>query len=716
MKAVRLGISACAFFFCSVWNLAQVSGSIATVDSGGALRQVFAHREDVFLAVGSLAAPCRSAEYLPDGKYYFQVTDPSGKRLLSTDPVAERAVTVKSGVISSYDGTTHTTDGRTVCDSLAVSLMPFADAGSRKAAYVLWMTPTARFEGNPSTVDPVCGDRCFHGFRPEFSRAFAFRVEDKKACDPTFCVSGVKFEDRNGNGLRETDEPGLAGVEIRVENENGLLLPALTAADGTYQICGLTPGDAFRVSEAVPFGYLQTAPRDRQVGKRVIARDFAYVLEACDRDVSGLDFGNRLIPGAIGGTKFEDLNANGVRDPGEPGLAGVVIALTPTDFQPPAVPRRTTDAAGNFLFTDVPPGNYRLSEAVPPGFTQTAPATGTIAVALPPGGSSLGNLFGNFRGILTGTISGFKFNDLNGNGVRDPGEPGMAGVRILLDPCASPGPCGPPPLVAVTGADGSFTFSDVRFGTYDVSETVPSGFRQTAPPPPGTYSVKLNIGEGSVTGLLFGNQALPATISGTKFNDLNGNGQRDPGEPGMPGVTIVLGSPLPTGTPIRTVTDASGNFSFTNVPAGSYILSEVAPSGFVQTAPPAPGTINVTVSSGQTVSGLLFGNRAAPATGSISGTKILDLNANGIVDGIDRPYEGIVMVLTDSSGVERRGTSGADGTFTFSNLPPGTYQLNEVLPPNFFQTFPGTPVAPKGYTITLAPGQNATGYLFLNKC
>jgi hypothetical protein len=86
------------------------------------------------------------------------------------------------------------------------------------------------------------------------------------------------------------------------------------------------------------------------------------------------------------------------------------------------------------------------------------------------------------------------------------------------------------------------------------------------------------------------------------------------------------------------------------------------------------------------------------------------------VDGIDRPFEGIVIVLTDSSGVKRQVTTGPDGKFSFSGLPAGTYNLSEIIPPGFAQTFPGTPDAPKSYTITLAPGQNATSFLFLNKC
>ena len=378
MRSARLGFAGCALFLCFAAGHGQVSreqvrglsgsrppsatrgreiawrsesgaqaspvpvfGSIATVAAGSPAspEQVFGRRQDVFLAGGPVSTtsgcplvgpPCLFAQYLPDGKYYFQVTDPSGTELLSTDPVAERAVTVQGGVIFSYDGSTHATDGRTAFGSLAVGLMPFDDAGSRKAAYVAWLTPAENFDGSVTAVDSICGAGCFHGFRPELSRAVGFRVEDKKSCEPTFCVSGVKFADANGNGSPDSGEAGLEGVEIRVANESGVLLEGISGPDGSFRICGLTDSGAYRVSETVPFGYTPTGPTDRDVSRYVFARSGAYIIQLCQADIAGLDFGNKLIPNAIGGFKFEDLNANGARDPGEPGLAGVTILLTPS--------------------------------------------------------------------------------------------------------------------------------------------------------------------------------------------------------------------------------------------------------------------------------------------------------------------------------------------------------------------------------------------------
>ncbi|HLN30001.1 MAG TPA: PKD domain-containing protein [Gemmataceae bacterium] len=79
-----------------------------------------------------------------------------------------------------------------------------------------------------------------------------------------------------------------------------------------------------------------------------------------------------------------------------------------------------------------------------------------------------------------------------------------------------------------------------------------------------------------------------STISGQVFDDLNNNGVQNPGEPGMAGVTVYLDlnrdGHLDPGDP-STVTDSNGNYSFTDLTAGSYLVEEVTPQGFSRTLP-----------------------------------------------------------------------------------------------------------------------------------
>ena len=94
---------------------------MTTVTAEGVPQGAFDSIEAVFLGAGPTEAPCPAWDYLSDGLYYFQVTDPTGLELLSTDSVAERAVMVRGGVLSSYEGTTHATGEVSACGSRAVS-------------------------------------------------------------------------------------------------------------------------------------------------------------------------------------------------------------------------------------------------------------------------------------------------------------------------------------------------------------------------------------------------------------------------------------------------------------------------------------------------------------------------------------------------------------------------------------------------------------------
>lgn len=101
------------------------------------------------------------------------------------------------------------------------------------------------------------------------------------------------------------------------------------------------------------------------------------------------------------------------------------------------------------------------------------------------------------------------------------------------------------------------------------------------------------------------NLFTPVTISGQKFDDLNGNGAKDSGEPGLDGVTINLDKDANGSVDATTTTSGGGNYSFTVTSAGAYRIREVVPVGYVQTtANPA----DITASSGVNVTGVDFGN------------------------------------------------------------------------------------------------------------
>jgi hypothetical protein len=285
----------------------------------------------------------------------------------------------------------------------------------------------------------------------------------------------------------------------------------------------------------------------------------------------------------------------------------------------------------------------------------------TIATCGSPGG-------GTVPPTPKGSISGMKFNDLNGNGVKDMGEPGLANWTITLTNQRGS------IVKTVTDVNGNYSFTNLAAGTYVIREQLKCEVKdhnvkdndhnsdnnvkdndhnndnnvkdndhnndnkekdndnkekdndhnkgnkekskvcwiQTAPAT-GNYTVTITSGA-NITGLDFGNFKL-GEIHGMNFEDLNANGVRDHNEPGLARWKITInGTDTITGTPVNltTTTDASGNYSFTNLKAGTYVISEQLKCEkskvcWIQTAP-ATGNYTVTITSGANITGLDFGN------------------------------------------------------------------------------------------------------------
>ena len=130
-------------------------------------------------------------------------------------------------------------------------------------------------------------------------------------------------------------------------------------------------------------------------------------------------------------------------------------------------------------------------------------------------------------------------------------------------------------LTATTDSTGYFAFQSLAAGTYRVREVMQSGWQMTRPAA-GFYDVSVSGGQ-TVLDRIFGNRQTPITtngsIGGAIFNDLNADGQRQSNELGLSGWQVYLdannnASPDP-GESVAT-TDAAGNYSFANLPAGPY--------------------------------------------------------------------------------------------------------------------------------------------------
>ena len=103
------------------------------------------------------------------------------------------------------------------------------------------------------------------------------------------------------------------------------------------------------------------------------------------------------------------------------------------------------------------------------------------------------------------------------------------------------------------------------------------------------------------------------------------------------------------------------------------------------------------------------------ASGSISGTKYLDVTGNGLTPD-DTPMSGVKIYLdTNNDGSWESGEpyqiTGASGTYSFTGLNAGTYVVREVTPSGYVRT---APTLSDNYTINLGSGVNSVGNNFAN--
>ncbi|WOK38119.1 SdrD B-like domain-containing protein [Sphingomonas sp. C3-2] len=489
-------------------------------------------------------------------------------------------------------------------------------------------------------------------------------------------ISGRVYKDVERDGVDAGGEPGIGGVTIKLIQNGVVIKTTTTGPDGSYSFTDL-PGGSYTVEEVQPAGYGSSSPNS--VNVNVTAGS-----------AQSIDFAETV--STIGGNVFVDGSDDGVLQPGEKGIAGVTVRLTGTDDAGKPVDRSTTtDANGAFVFDDVLSGTYTITETQPDGFSDGKDSAGTTGgtvgndvisgIVLPVGTDATGYGFGERGEGLTGTV----YVDTNNNGVQDPGETPIPGVEIqLFDEQGN--------LVTttVTGPDGSYRFDHLEAGSYTVVEVQPAGYGEGRENPGNRVPVEVNTGS-PITPVNFGERT--GSIAGGVYNDTNGNGRRDPGEPAITGVTVTL-----TGTDARgnavtqTVTSGpDGSYSFTDLPGGSYTITETQPQGYDDGAD-TPGTAGGTPANGDQITNIVLAP-ATDATGYLFGERGDNAQLSGSVwfdadhDRARGPGEDgragwtVNLFLGDTPIAST--VTGADGQYSFADVPPGTgYRLEFRNPEN----------------------------------
>ena len=192
------------------------SGAIfTTVEDGSEVNyNIYPNKEAVYLDGGPGPGAPQTAAGLDDGTYVFQVTDPSGKKLLSTDEARCRQFVVTDGIITSVlaTGCEHNTGLDVDHGATTVQLMPYLDTPNNGGVYKVWATKVQDYLCSLDVVD--CGYTAgsnVHGFSPSDSKTDNFKVRNRVPQE----IDTVFFSDTNGNNYWDEDtEPALDGLSV----------------------------------------------------------------------------------------------------------------------------------------------------------------------------------------------------------------------------------------------------------------------------------------------------------------------------------------------------------------------------------------------------------------------------------------------------------------------------------------------------------------------
>jgi hypothetical protein len=207
-------------FAVSPATAAAPSGAIfTTVADGSEVNfNIYPSKDAVYLDGGPGPGAPQTAAGLDDGTYVFQVTDPSGKTLLSTDSVQCRQFTVTNGIITSIapsGGCAHVTGLDVDHGALTVQLMPYNDTPNPGGEYKVWVTMVTDYACYPDLSQVGCTAKgSKHGFIPADSKTDNFKVGGGPLeIDTRFFPAGQFGNWIDGLSITHTDP--LGGSDIK---------------------------------------------------------------------------------------------------------------------------------------------------------------------------------------------------------------------------------------------------------------------------------------------------------------------------------------------------------------------------------------------------------------------------------------------------------------------------------------------------------------------
>lgn len=558
----------------------------------------------------------------------------------------------------------------------------------------------------------------------------------------TATVGDKVWFDANSNGIQDPGEQGVSGVTVTLCSNAGTpIATTITDANGNYIFENVIPG-TYSVGFSLPIGTTFTTQSgtvsgtDNSDANTATGKTSTFPVNAGDH-ITYVDAG--IIPqlntkASLGDKVWNDANQDGIQDPTETGVPGVTVTLYGADGTT-VIKTTTTDGLGNYNFTNLTPGCYEVGFSnIPSGYVLTAQNAGTDTTKNSNANTSTGMTdlvcltagqnnptidAGIYNTANTNSIGDKVWYDANKNGLQDPTEYGYPGVVVTL--CDNNGAA---IANTVTDANGNYLFDGLPNGTYAVGFGFVPGYQFTsanadaagilgasnsdANPSNGKTGQVSLTGNTHITTVDAGiypgdNRTATSSLGDLVWQDMNQNGLQDAGETGVPGVTVTLYQADGT-TPIATtITDGLGNYIFTNLSGGQYIVgfsnipvgyTLTSQSGVVDDATNSDANTTtgktglITLGLGEDKMTVDAGIYPPSGTASLGNYVWIDLNNDGLQDANEPPVPGVTVKLYDATNnVINVATTNTDGMYLFSGLTPGSYYVGfENLPSGYVYT------------------------------
>ncbi|BCU78022.1 hypothetical protein [Luteolibacter sp. LG18] len=294
--------------------------------------------EDVYLNGGPQN---QNASGLPPGTYYFQVTDPSGSVLLSSDPIAARQIIVNaSGRIFGVplvggpyhlEGSLNPFNG-----SKPVQLWPFNATPNPGGEHKVWITPVASYVADWDT-NPLAPNNTF-GFVNNDSKTDNFKCRRHDDQEPLqSAIGGYKYYDANADGDYDAGELPIPGwrivIDVTLPDQTQATVVTYTDANGLWSLV-FPQGTTFLACEAHPIEdhWFQSGPVPATVTGLATAvfqpgDGFCWQGSVGGSDNFGLSFFNFCIGAGGGHTLGYWSNKNGQATMNDGGTLNPELAL-----------------------------------------------------------------------------------------------------------------------------------------------------------------------------------------------------------------------------------------------------------------------------------------------------------------------------------------------------------------------------------------------------